>query len=169
MEPSAKCLSHKYDNLCLESSPHMITRYSGAWNSSTCEMETGGSRVTGACWPMSQRAKHELQVQWETLSQKIRWSNWSKCSVVEPSSNWCIHNTTALPEARESFEKRDQKDRKLQRNGKEVWCEIVSPKYIRNCTHEVLPSWLLTQELHKGDTNRHSNVEGCRKLMKLPV
>lgn len=37
--------------------PALITRYSGAWNSSTGEMETGGSRVTGFCLPMSQRAK----------------------------------------------------------------------------------------------------------------
>lgn len=78
----------------------------------------GDRAVTGACWPMS---------------------HW----VVEPSPNWCIHNTTALPEAWGSFQKRDQKDRKIRRNGKEVCCEIVSPKYIRNCTPEVLhrDSW----------------------------
>lgn len=38
IKPLAKCLPHKYDNLCLDSRPHMIT--------STCEMETG---ATGAC------------------------------------------------------------------------------------------------------------------------
>lgn len=140
MEPSAKCLPHKYNNLCLGSSPHLITRYSGSWNSSTCEMQTGGSRLTAANESMSQTMSFKFSE--GTLSQKIRWSNWSKCSVVEPGSNWCIHNTTALPEARESFQKRDQKDHKTQRNGKEVCCEIVSPKYIRNCTHEVLASWL---------------------------
>ena len=47
------------------------------------------------------------------------------------------------------------KDSKSQKNG--VCCEIVSPRIVRNYTHEAQPTWLPKYDTHKNNTKRHIN------------
>ena len=49
------------------------------------------------------------------------------------------------------------KDSKSQKN--RVCCEIVSPRIVRNPTHEAQPTWLPKHDTDKNNTNRHINWE----------
>jgi hypothetical protein len=45
----------------------------------------------------------------------------------------------------------------LEPEAQEIWCEIVSPRNIRNYTQEFSPTWLPKHELTKNDVSKHAN------------
>lgn len=53
----------------------------------------------------------------------------------------------------------DRKTLKSQKN--RVCCEMVSPRKVKNYTHEAEPTWLPKHDTDKNNTNRHLNWGKC--------